>query len=190
MSVRRPNFVQVTTEGDKETGEPELFEQIVELGSKLHDQELSSADSLGTRAVTLIGFSSVVLTLTAALARDAFGQGRDLGDVGNAASAIIFLLAVGCLLVSAIQAVRAAAPRSQNRVSTQVFDTYRQEKPRVRTLHEHFGEKQQDVIEDVAASNTARGKTLQWAFRWLVAGLLLVAGQAAIMGIDRLTEVF
>ena len=32
----------------------DLYERIVELGSRLHDQELSSADSIGTRSGTLL----------------------------------------------------------------------------------------------------------------------------------------
>lgn len=100
------------------------------------------------------------------------------------------MLAVACLLVSAIQAVRAASPRRRDRLTTQPFKTYRKKRPPVEKMHEHFGKKEADVIEQRAESNTDRGETLQWAFRWLATGLVLVAGQAAIMGIDRLTEVF
>lgn len=176
-------------EGEK-SNEAELFERVVELAETLHDRELASAENLGGRAATLIGFSGVVLTLTASLAREAFGQGRDLGTFGNSASACLFLLAVGCLLASAVQAVRAASPREQDRVTEQPLDTYAVKKPPVEALNKHFGTKVIGVIGKVAKSNTDRGRTLQWAFRWLATGLILVAGQAAIMGVDRLTEVW
>lgn len=167
----------------------DLHQRIVELGGRLHDQELTSADSIGTRAGTLIGFAGVVLTLTVALSREAFGPGVDLGSVGDPVAAALFLLAVLFLLAAAVQGVRSARPRERARVNPQVFDTYRDERSSVSAADEHFGRKQQDVAERLARSNEDRARTLQWGFRWLGAGVYLVAGQAVIIGIDRLTEV-
>jgi hypothetical protein len=167
----------------------DLHERIVELGARLHGQELTSAESLGTRAGTLIGFSGVVLALTASLAGGASANNVNLGRVGNPASAFLFLLAVTCLLAAATQAVRAAAPRARGRVNVEILDTYREELPSVADANEHVGRKQQDVTKLLAGSNSDRAATLQWAFRWLLVALALVAGQAAIIGIDRLSEV-
>ncbi len=175
-----------TTQPD---GPPELYVRIVELGERLHDQELASADNIGARAGTLIGFAGVVLALTVALSRDAFTGRTDLGEAGDLASVILFLLAVLSLLVCALLAVQAAAPRNRDRISPSVLSTYREEKPAAAALDEHFGRRQQEVIETMADTNSTRGKTLQCAFRWLLGALVLVAAQAAIIGVDRLLEV-
>lgn len=167
----------------------ELYQRIVELSGRLHDQEVDSADNMATRAGTFIGFAGLVLTLTVALSREAFGRAVDLGSVGDPASAAMFLLAVLFLLAAAVQGVRAARPWGRSRVNPRVFETYRDELPSVSEADEHFGRKQQGVAERLATSNRERARTLQWGFRWLGVGVCLVAGQAVIIGVDRLVEV-
>ncbi len=179
---------------DDQQSEPdelaELNARIVELGQRMDDQELASADSLGTRAGTLIGFAGVVLTLTVALSRDAFAPTAELGKMGDAVSVVLYLGAVVCLLVAAYKGVRTAAPRERDRVNTKVLNTYREVQPSVPDLDAHYGKKQQQVVENRADVNTERAECLQVGFWWLLAGLGLVAAQALIIGIDRLSEVF
>lgn len=102
---------------------------------------------------------------------------------------MLFVLSVGALLACATQAVRVVKPRDRDRINPGVLDTYRQELPGVWKANEHFGRKQQEILESLAESNSERGKMLQKAFWLLVAGLCLVAAQAVIIGVDRLTEV-
>ncbi len=191
LSVRAPTVDAMADPEDN----PELSradavnERIVERGERLHDNELSSADSIGTRAGTLIGFAGVVLTLTVALSRDAFGRGVDLGAVGDPASAVLFLAAVLSLLAAAVQGVRAASPRKRDRMNPKMFSTYRKKRPPAGQLDEHYGRRQQEVIENNADINRKRAEKLQSGFWWLGAGVCLVAAQAVIIGIDRLTEV-
>ena len=169
--------------------EEDVERRIVELGERLHDLELQSADSLGTRAGALIGFSGVVLALTAGLARDAFGKDAALGSFGDPAVAVLYVLSITVLVAAAVQGVRAARPSARSRVSISVLRKYRRRRPRTEEIDDHYGRKQEEAAEDVAATNTTRGEALQWAFRWLAIGVGLVGGQATIIGIDRLTEV-
>lgn len=185
------NFDEVDQEftDEQEEQDPELFARIVELGERLHDQELDSAEHIGARAATVIGFAGVVLTLTVALSRDAFGRGTDLGTVGDPANAIFFLVAVVLLGLAGLQGVRAARPRSQARVSPTVLDKYRRKRPKVIAVNDHFGRQQERTLNALKEANGARAKTLNSAFGLLAAGVGAAAVQAVIIGIDRMLEV-
>ena len=154
------------------------YRRPIEIARDALDAETKVADSLATRATTIVGFTGVVLTL--ALTIEAEIVNRELGSVGNPLSGACFGLSVLFLVAAALLALR-AVPSTARRLSDEQVRKLRGGTQRDRELAERFI----DGYVALTQETSRCGKHLQAALTCLFAGIVFVAGEAIIFVIDR-----
>lgn len=188
------------TEGDKETphapaslsassASPEARAMAGDLAEQALSSERQSAENLGARSSWLIGFAGVVLALVAGLNKDAVigtgSQSVNLGKVGEPVSAGLALGAVVLLLLAAVVARLAVAPRKRGRLPSQLLENLMSGAVSVEHTRSEVARLKVRMYNEEAGSNDGRGTRLKWAFRLLVAGLLFVSAEAVILFLHR-----
>lgn len=150
------------------------------------EAERRSAENLGARAAWLIGFSGVMLALTAALGRDA--GALNLGAVGEPVAESLFIVSIGILLAAALVSTSAVSPKPRGRTPSRLLDDLRHGKVAVGDVDAHVAQIDCKLYRELAAQNDDRGRILRWAFRLLIAGLFSVASHAVTIGIVQLAS--
>jgi hypothetical protein len=166
----------------------ESVEALVAVAERLVDDERARSGTLAARASTLAGFAGTILAIVATLGREAFKL--DLGSVGDPSMRGLFLVSVCALALSATLAVGG------------VLRARRRELVDVEAVHE-FAEAPW-VTKDPAAikqvwlvslgetltrdreNNDHRARLGEAAAIALLVGLLALAGQAVVLGVDAL----
>lgn len=113
------------------------------------EAERRSAENLGARAAWLIGFSGVVLALTAALGRDA--GARDLGAVGEPAAESLFIVSIAILLAAALVSTFAVSPKPRGRTPLELMDDLRRGKVAVGDVDAHVAQIDCKLYRELAA---------------------------------------
>jgi hypothetical protein len=164
----------------------ESVDALVAIVERLADDERSRGETLMSRAATLAGFSGTILAVVATLGRESFKL--DLGSVGNPSVRVLFLFSVVALTSAAILALRGAL-RAQTRELVDVADVREFSDSPWITMDP--AEIKQNWLVSLAktlakdrSNNDRRASLGEAAGAALVLGLLAVAGQAVVLGVD------
>lgn len=167
---------------------PEAKLRAAELAEEALGGERTSAENLSTRGSWLIGFAGVVLALvvgfvgsTATTSSSGHRPSANLGSVGEPVFAGVALLAVICLLLAALTALRVVRPRKRMRLPRTLLNDLNDGALSVDGANTEIAKLRVRFYLAEADSNDDRGKKLQTALRLVVGGLLLVAGLAVIL---------
>jgi hypothetical protein len=174
-------------EVDLKAPEPESTDVLVAIVERLVDDERSRGATLTTRASTLAGFSGTILAVVATLGREAFKL--ELGSVGDPALRVMFVASVVALATAASLAVGVLRAQTRELVNVAVVRAFAGQ-PWIRKEPARI---QQDwlaslgmTLERDRSNNDRRAKAGEAAGIVLLVGILCVAGQALVLGIDEL----
>lgn len=157
---------------------PQTIESLLDTTWRVAEIEAARTDSLDRKASTLATFSSLLTTLTATL-------GVRFVEEADALWALaVFCLGLAVLALSVGLAVRALVPTEYMTLGTAYLERFATWgeilKPRERVQ----GDTMRTLIEAVARErreNDRKTKTVRWGFVALVFGLVLIAGEAAML---------
>lgn len=142
------------------------------------DRELRSADALGSRAATLLGFCGLILTLASALARDSLA--RDLGAVGRPVAAASLIAGIVVVIGAALLAASMITPRQRGRTNPAVMRSLRASADTETEIYGRLSKSMITLAGEEGAKNDQRGRVLRHAIRTVAVGLVLLAIQAVV----------
>ena len=167
---------------------PETVEALVLVAQRLADDERARSGTLTARASTLAGFSGTILAIVATLGREAFKL--DLGDLGDPLMAALFILSIVALATSAALATGGVL-RARRRQLVDIDavlefpDSTWVTKEAVEIRHTWLVSLGMTLAQD-RLNNDRRARLGEAAAIALLVGLLALAGQAMVLGVDAL----
>jgi hypothetical protein len=163
-------------------------EALVAVVERLVDDERARSGTLTARASTLAGFSGTILAVVATLGREAFTL--DLGRVGEPVVRVLFLVSIVALAAAATLAVggvlRARDRRLVDAETVQAFAEAPWVTKEPASIKRDWLVSQGKTLRQDRANNDRRARLGEAAAIALLVGLLAVAGQAVVLGVDEL----
>lgn len=174
--------------GDRDAPHPDSVEALVSVVERLADDERARTQALTARASTLAGFAGTILAIVAALGREAFKL--DLGNVGDPFMRVLFLVSVVALASSATLAIGGVLrARRRTLVGIEAVRQFANSgwvtKEAAAIKHDWLVSLGDTLAQD-RANNDRRAQLGEAAAVALLVGLLAVAGQALVLGLDAL----
>jgi hypothetical protein len=167
---------------------PDSVDALVTVAERLADDERARTTALTTRGSTLAGFGGTILSVVAVLGREAFKL--DLGEIGDPLEPILFLTSLAALAFSAALGIGGVLRgRPRHLIETEAVWEFSEPEweatDPTRIKHLWLGSLGRTLDQD-RANNARRAVLIKAAAIALLFGILAVAAQAMVLGIDQL----
>lgn len=163
-----------------QAAEPPPQRPLFEVVAAELDREVASGIALGTRAMAVVAFVGVLLTLVAGrigmFFDDCLSKAVQRGLVGSLVLVVALLVAATALAISVL------LPHRRGRTKPQVFRDLRTQNPPERELHDRLVQSLIKRYENETNANDTKGKRLRSAYVLTLTGLITVVIQALVLG--------
>jgi hypothetical protein len=161
-------------------------DRVAEIARDMMKVEEARGEAVRSRAAGLLGSCGVLLTLTVGLGDSALKDASRLGRVAAPLAAGLGIAGVVALFVSAVLAGLVFAP-SRKAVRTPMAALRAFSELQLRTDDEQtLDGAARHSLHAARVANLLRGNRLLWSISIFLVALLCLAGEAAMVGIDRI----
>lgn len=160
---------------------PETVEALLDTTWRVAEAESARTDGLDRKAATVATFASILATLTATLGVSFVEHFTSWWAI------VVFLLGLVAFLGSVGLAVRALFPREYLTLGVAYLERFPTWAEIRRSPTDVRGTTMRGVIKAVARErrgNDAKAGAVRWSFALLLAGLVLIAAEAATLAVD------
>ncbi len=162
---------------------PHTVEALLDTTWRIAGSEGGRTDTLDRKAATLATFASLVLSLVATLGRGFLQQFPHAWALG------IYLLGLGFLVAAIGLSILVLLPKEQLTLGMDYLERFPRWSEILKPPEQVRGETMRGLLGALArerALNRTKAQQIRWAFLTLLAGLAVVAVEAAILGVNEL----
>jgi hypothetical protein len=162
---------------------PETVAALLDTTWRLADAEAARTDALDRKAATLASFASVLATLTATLGI------RFVERLDSWQALTIFVLGLGTFVGAVGLALKALMPREYRTLGMEYIRRLPTWSEILKPPEQVRGDAMRGLVEAIAverATNKGKLKSIRWSLRLLFVGLVLIAVEAATLGVHEL----
>jgi hypothetical protein len=164
---------------------PETVAALLDITWRLADAEAARTHALDRKAATVATFASVLATLTATLGI------RFVERIDTVGALLLFLLGLVPFVVSVGLAISALMPREYLMLGMEYIRRLPTWSKILERPEQVRGEAMRGLVEAIAVERHTNGtkvRSIRWSLRLLFTGLVLVALEAATLGVSEVTS--